>query len=140
MKCLEKDRNRRYQTANSVVQDIHRYLHDEPVEACPPSAPYRFRKFARRHRTVLVTGALLAAALLLGTVVSTWQAMLATRARKLAQDRLEAAESNLLLARQAVDEMYTKVASGLHGQPHMQLFERDVLEKALPFYQQFAER
>src|SRR5262249_22178926 len=59
---------------------------------------------------------------------------------KLAQHQLEAAESNLLLAREAVDEMYTKVARGLHSQPHMQLFERDVLEKALRFYQQFAER
>jgi serine/threonine protein kinase/Flp pilus assembly protein TadD len=140
MKCLEKDRNRRYQTANSVVHDIQRYLHDEPVEACPPSAAYRFGKFARRHRAALVTETLLAAVLLLGTLVSAWQALRATSAQKLAQDRLEAAESNLHLARQAVDEMYTRVADQIAGQPHMQLFERDILKRALRYYQQFAER
>jgi serine/threonine protein kinase len=50
MKALEKDRNRRYETANGFAQDIQRYLADEPVLACPPSAGYRLRKFARRHR------------------------------------------------------------------------------------------
>src|SRR5213082_4185373 len=48
MKCLEKDRNRRYETAKDFAADVQRYLNDEPVEACPPSAWYRFRKFARR--------------------------------------------------------------------------------------------
>ena len=46
MKCLEKDRNRRYETPNSLARDVERYLHDEPVQACPPSTAYRFRKFA----------------------------------------------------------------------------------------------
>ena len=50
MKCLEKDRNRRYETPNSLARDIERYLHDEPVQACPPSTVYRFRKFARRNK------------------------------------------------------------------------------------------
>jgi tetratricopeptide (TPR) repeat protein len=59
MKCLEKDRNRRYETANGLARDIERYLHDEPVQACPPSAWYRFRKFARRNRTAVVVTALL---------------------------------------------------------------------------------
>src|SRR5262249_25242480 len=53
MKCLEKDRNRRYETANGLARDVERYLHDEPVQACPPSAWYRFRKFARRNRVAL---------------------------------------------------------------------------------------
>ena len=53
MKCLEKDRNRRYETANSLARDIERYLHDEPVQACPPSASYRFRKFARRNKAAV---------------------------------------------------------------------------------------
>jgi eukaryotic-like serine/threonine-protein kinase len=57
MKCLEKDRNRRYETANGLVRDVERYLHDEPVEARPPSAGYRLRKFLRRHRgPVLAAG------------------------------------------------------------------------------------
>src|SRR5205823_5898969 len=46
MRALEKDRNRRYETASSLATDVQRYLHDEPVQACPPSAIYRFRKFA----------------------------------------------------------------------------------------------
>src|SRR5438132_1266501 len=58
MKTLEKDRNRRYETANSLTRDIERYLHDEPVQACPPSAAYRFRKFARRNKAGLSIAAL----------------------------------------------------------------------------------
>src|SRR5262249_17395455 len=50
MKALEKDRNRRYETANGLAGDIQRYLADESVLACPPSAGYRLRKFARRHK------------------------------------------------------------------------------------------
>src|SRR5438105_7543720 len=50
MKCLEKDRNRRYETANGFAEDLQRYLADEPVLACPPSAGYRLRKFARRNK------------------------------------------------------------------------------------------
>jgi WD40 repeat protein/serine/threonine protein kinase len=53
MKCLEKDRNRRYESATALAADIQRYLHDEPVQACPPSAWYRFRKFARRKKSAL---------------------------------------------------------------------------------------
>jgi len=55
MKCLEKDRGRRYETANGLARDLGRYLHDEPVEACPPSTGYRLRKFVRKHRAGLVT-------------------------------------------------------------------------------------
>ena len=50
MKTLEKDRNRRYETANGFAADVQRYLNDEPVQACPPSAGYRLRKFARRNK------------------------------------------------------------------------------------------
>jgi WD40 repeat protein/serine/threonine protein kinase len=50
MKCLEKDRNRRYESAGALARDVERYLHDEPVQACPPSPSYRLRKFARRHK------------------------------------------------------------------------------------------
>jgi eukaryotic-like serine/threonine-protein kinase len=53
MKALEKDRSRRYESASSLAADVQRYLHDEPVQACPPSAVYRFRKFAHRHQRAL---------------------------------------------------------------------------------------
>jgi tetratricopeptide (TPR) repeat protein len=67
MKALEKDRDRRYETANGIAMDIQRYLADEPVLACPPSAGYRLRKFARRNQTaVAVTGLVLFFVALLG--------------------------------------------------------------------------
>src|SRR5262249_11411559 len=50
MKALEKDRNRRYESASAFAADVERYLYDEPVQACPPSAGYRLRKFVRRHK------------------------------------------------------------------------------------------
>ena len=56
MKALEKDRNRRYETAAAFAADVQRYLDDEAVEACPPSARYRFRKFARRNKAAFLTG------------------------------------------------------------------------------------
>ena len=60
MKALEKDRNRRYATANGLARDIERYLHDEPVQACPPSAGYRLRKLVRRNKAALAVAACLA--------------------------------------------------------------------------------
>jgi WD40 repeat protein len=62
VKCLEKDRNRRYETASGLAADLQRYLNDEPVQACPPSAWYRFGKFARRNRRAVATAAAVALA------------------------------------------------------------------------------
>jgi eukaryotic-like serine/threonine-protein kinase len=88
MKALEKDRTRRYDTAGNFAADVLCYLSDRPVEACPPSSVYRFRKFARRNRVAIATAAVVLIALLLGTVVSATQAIRATRAEQLAEDRL----------------------------------------------------
>jgi eukaryotic-like serine/threonine-protein kinase len=101
MKALEKDRNRRYETANGLAQDIGHYLADEAVQACPPSAAYRFHKFARRNRAALATALLVSGALALGTVVSTWQAIRATRSAQLAETaRLAEAEQRTEAERQ----------------------------------------
>jgi len=89
MKALEKDRARRYETANGFANDIQRHLNDEPVVACPPSAGYRFRKFVRRNKGLLVTVSVVALALVLGLVGTTWQAVRATKAESLAQERYE---------------------------------------------------
>lgn len=72
MKALEKDRNRRYETAAAFAADVQRYLDDEAVEACPPSARYRFRKFARRNKAAFLTGAVLGVATLvaIGSLIS----------------------------------------------------------------------
>ncbi len=98
MKALEKDRNRRYETANGLARDLERYLADEPVQACPPSAAYRFHKLARRNKAALVTAAIVAASLVLGTVISIWQATLARRAESLAETRLVAEQAARQLA------------------------------------------
>jgi eukaryotic-like serine/threonine-protein kinase len=85
MKALEKDRDRRYDTANDLAADIERYLHDETVEACPPSATYRFRKFVRRHKLAVAAGIAVAAAVLLGVIGTTGGMIWALRERKAAQ-------------------------------------------------------
>src|SRR5437588_7635414 len=68
MKALEKDRNRRYETANGFAQDVQRYLADEAVQACPPSAWYRLRKFVRRHKGPVLAGSLVLLALVAGII------------------------------------------------------------------------
>jgi serine/threonine protein kinase/WD40 repeat protein len=97
MKALEKDRSRRYESANGLARDLEHYLKDEAVEACPPSAGYRLRKFARKHKTGLVTAAAMAALLVAGIAISTWQAVRATRAEGDAVAKRDEAEK----ARQA---------------------------------------
>jgi serine/threonine protein kinase len=100
MKSLEKDRARRYETANGFALDIQRYLAGEPVLAAPPSARYRLSKFARKHQAGLTTAAVIALLLITGTTVSAWQAMRATQAEAAARD----AEQEALKAQEAEKE------------------------------------
>lgn len=81
MKALDKDRTRRYATAGSMAEDVARFLMHQPVVACPPSTWYRFTKFAKRNRVVILTATSITTALLLGTVISVWQARVAFRER-----------------------------------------------------------
>src|SRR5579871_6716093 len=90
MKALEKDRCRRYETANGFARDIQRYLADEPVEACPPSAVYKLRKFARKNKVLLRTTAAFILLLAVGALVSAWQAIRATNAETEALKRADA--------------------------------------------------
>jgi serine/threonine protein kinase/tetratricopeptide (TPR) repeat protein len=118
MKALEKDRTRRYETANGLAKDIERYLSDQPVDACPPTRIYRLRKFARRNKAALLTGSIIAAVLLVATVVSTWQAVRATRAERLVvrqRDQLavekERADGEAAQAQAVHDFVMTMLAS-----------------------------
>ncbi len=89
MKAIDKDRTRRYETANAFAQDIVRFLTDQPVTATPPSAGYQFRKFARRNKTTLRVAAVIAAVLVAATAVSTWQAFRAMEAEKKTAETLK---------------------------------------------------
>jgi serine/threonine protein kinase/tetratricopeptide (TPR) repeat protein len=97
MKALEKDRNRRYETANGLARDIQRYLNDEPVQACPPSAWYRSRKFARRHKAGLAVVACLLGGLAVLAGSIGWVA--GDRARR-HQDAAQVVQRNLEEAQQ----------------------------------------
>jgi serine/threonine protein kinase/tetratricopeptide (TPR) repeat protein len=77
MKALEKDRGRRYESASSLGLDIGRHLRGEAVQAAPPSAAYRLRKFVRRNRATVVSAVAVTAALLIGVVAFAWQASIA---------------------------------------------------------------
>ena len=88
MKALEKDRTRRYETANGLAEDIQRHLANEPVTAAAPSVAYLFRKFARRHQAALGLAALIAVVLVAATGISLWQTKLALVAKKETADAL----------------------------------------------------
>jgi len=162
LKSLEKDRNRRYETANGLAMDVQRHLADEPVLACPPSVTYRLHKFARKHRAGLVAVAAFAALLLLGVAVSTWQAIRATRAEQLAvmardaeaAERLEAeqqrdkaqaaralADRNFQTARKAVEDYLQKVTDNpdLKNNPNSHDLRKQLLTAALPFFEEFVK-
>jgi tetratricopeptide (TPR) repeat protein len=93
MKCLEKDRERRYETANGLAADIQQHLNNELVVARPPSAVYRARKTIRRHRLAFVAGGAVALALIGGIAASSWQAVKATKAEQKATEQAENAKA-----------------------------------------------
>jgi WD40 repeat protein/serine/threonine protein kinase len=115
MKALEKDRNRRYETANGLAMDVQRYLADEPVLAGPPSTTYRLRKFARRNKGVLTAATLVSAALALAVVV------LAISNVRI-KDALGQAETNAATAAQRAEDL----ARRLHID-HVNLAHREVM-------------
>jgi serine/threonine protein kinase len=87
MKCLEKEPGRRYETANDLVLDVDRYLHDEPVSACPPSNFYRLQKLISRHKVAFMAGTAVAIALVAGLALSTYL-FVQERSAKREQSRL----------------------------------------------------
>src|SRR5213078_4196781 len=86
MKTLEKDRNRRYETAKDFAADVQRYLADEPVLACPPSRSYRFRKFIRRNKVSATAASVVFLALLLGVLGTSFGLIRAIKAEEMALD------------------------------------------------------
>ncbi|MFG0289962.1 MAG: protein kinase [Rhodopirellula sp. JB044] len=91
MKALEKDRNRRYDSAAEMASDIQRHLSEQPILARPPSLVYQLRKFTRRHRVAIATFSMVAFAMILGTAVSIWQMRVAYHERDLKEIALREA-------------------------------------------------
>jgi tetratricopeptide (TPR) repeat protein len=160
LRCLEKDRNRRYETANGLARDLQRYLADEPVEARPPSARYRLGKFLRRNKGPVIAAALLLLALV-GGIAGTTHGMLDAEQRRVeadeAHDReaqraigeqqakeLEAAqrakaENARDRARQALDAMTSAVTGdSLTTQKDISPEQKRFLTEVLTYYQEFA--
>jgi serine/threonine protein kinase/tetratricopeptide (TPR) repeat protein len=107
MKALEKDRNRRYETANGFAMDVQRYLADEPVQACPPSVGYRLRKFLRRYKgPVLAASAILflLAAGIVGTTMGLLWALDAEREMRTQRDQKDSALKQTKIERDQKEE------------------------------------
>jgi serine/threonine protein kinase/tetratricopeptide (TPR) repeat protein len=138
MKALEKDRNRRYDTANGLAMDVQRYLTNEPVQACPPSARYRLRKLARRNKGLLTAAGVVFLSLIAGTAIATWQAIRATQAEQRAVAERNRAEAGFRMARDAVDRSFTQVSqSPLLKVRGLEKFRRDQIQSAGEFYERF---
>ena len=118
MKCLEKDRTRRFETANGLAFDLRRHLNNEPVLARPPSAGYRFQKLLRRNRVMASAGFLVVTAVLAGTVVSVVQTLRAKR------------ELHRALAAEARAQM-----EKANAQAALHFIQDEVLSQASPGYQ-----
>ncbi len=136
MKALEKDRNDRYETANGFAADVQRYLNDEPVQACPPSAGYKFRKYFHKHKSGVLLAAAFMALLVSGAVVSAWQAVRATVAEGKANDdcnRAVAAEDAAKISEaKARDEARRAKESESDTRAVLEFFQEKVLAAARP--------
>ena len=93
MRCLEKDRDRRYGTAHELVDDLRRHLQDEPVLARPPELGYRIQRFVARHRLACASAAVVMVSLILGITISTRQAVRALNAEDKAKAERDTARS-----------------------------------------------
>ena len=134
MKALEKNRDRRYETASAFADDVQRYLDDEPVEACPPSARYRLGKFARKHRTLLSVATGFVAMLVVGIVgltVGIIQVNAARRQADRATSKAVKANQETTAALQVSDSMIQVVG---RNRPALGSREKTILSNLLHKY------
>jgi tetratricopeptide (TPR) repeat protein len=160
MKCLEKDRTRRYETVDALAKDVDQYLTDEPVQACPPSVAYRFRKLVRRNKRTVWAVGVVVLALIGGIIGTSWQAIRADKLRHVATTQEGIANDNLIKARTqtlraednfqkvlaAVDEWLKPaidentpghVKQELYKIPEVVELTRVPLDRALKFFEDF---
>jgi serine/threonine protein kinase/Flp pilus assembly protein TadD len=148
MKCLEKDRNRRYETANGLAADLQHHLHDEAVLACPPSVRYRLRKFTRKNRKLLMTASAFATLLFVAAIISSWQWWRAEQHASAEQRERERAERKSIEAvesarqtREAIKKSFTRLSeTTLLNQPGLQPLRMQLLQDAREFYEKFLQQ
>lgn len=128
MKCLEKDRARRYQTAAALHADLLHYLADEPVSAAAPSRAYLLRKFARRHRLGLSAAGAVLAVLLIGLIAAAWGFIEARRERDAAID----ARNDAVDARNQAEAARAAEAEAREYEKQTDIFLRDMFESIEP--------
>jgi serine/threonine protein kinase len=145
MKALEKERSRRYETANGLAEDIRRHLADEPVSASPPSTSYRVKKFIRRNRAGVIAASVIAVTLLLGVAGTTGGMLWALAERKEAVAAREAeteakqeAVTNAALAREEADRATAAEHKTAETLKEVEA-ERDAKEVALKEAEQLSE-
>jgi serine/threonine protein kinase/tetratricopeptide (TPR) repeat protein len=151
LKCLEKDRSRRYETASALAMDLQRHLADEPVLACPPSAGYRLRKLARRYRGAALASATILVILSGGIIGTTAGLIQANQARGLEAEQRRIAEqerdekerareeavAHLQTARRAMERMLASISrDGVAFEPRLEGVWRDLLQETMTFYRE----
>jgi serine/threonine protein kinase len=147
MKCLEKDRTRRYETANGLAADIHRHINNEPVVARPPSKLYEFQKTVRRHKFGFATGTALITVLMAGIVISFSEAVRARRAEQeqtrllhVAETAQREAQENFDRARAGVADLLAVSDEDLYDQPGMQPLRAKMMRAAIDRYKPFLDQ
>jgi serine/threonine protein kinase len=144
MKCLEKERARRYETVNALAQDLERYLADEPVLAGPVSRAYRLRKFLRRHRGPVLAAGLLLLALVVGAIGTTVGLVEARRqwanaeaARVRAEEAGELARQNATATREVVEQFLVRLGDErLSALPGFEPVRKDMMDLAVQHYRE----
>jgi eukaryotic-like serine/threonine-protein kinase len=134
MKALEKDRGRRYETANSLARDIQRYLADDVVEARPPGTGYRLRKFVKRNRGPVVAGSLIVL-LLLGGIAGTTVGLVAARRQRDEAERARLDEAREADRAVAAEKLASTRLAQVQSEKHRADEERDVAEAVSDFLQ-----
>jgi eukaryotic-like serine/threonine-protein kinase len=163
MKSLEKDRNRRYETANGLSMDIQRFLAGEAVLAAPPSRIYRFRKFIRKHRGPVLAATLLGLSLIGGMMGTSWgfyRASESAKAERRAKDDAENRRIEAETARQAAELQQTRAEAReqeaidavrrfgdavsnnpeLKDHPSLESLRKELLKEPLAFFQSLRSR
>jgi non-specific serine/threonine protein kinase/serine/threonine-protein kinase len=131
MKALEKERSRRYETANGLARDLERFLAGEPLEAAPPSVSYRLRKVARKYRVWLATAAAFMLVLIAAVIVSSWMAVRATRAeREAVRERNIANSVSEFLRNDVLAQASANTQGGAATRPDPDLKVRAALDRA----------